>query len=211
MVRLPKEKPGDEQKEYNLQMIREEIGRGEGLLWSIDFMPGGALLVTQRDGVLWHFDGEKRTAVEGTPEVWQHGQGGLLEVALHPDYADNGWVYLSYSENTGATENGKEAGMTTVVRGRIVDGRWLDVSTAGDGGIFRTDNPYGLVATDGAGICDPGASQVFFADLVLRLGDETRVVSSRPSDAIAVAVTCDPTLPIYVSEDVLDEALSDSG
>jgi len=115
----------------------EEIGRGEGLLWSIDFMPGGALLVTQRDGVLWHFDGEKRTAVEGTPEVWQHGQGGLLEVALHPDFADNGWVYLSYSENTGATENGKEAGMTTVVRGRIVDGRWTDQER-----LFRADGEH---------------------------------------------------------------------
>ena len=119
------------------RFMLEEVGHGKGLLWSIDFMPGGALLVTQRDGVLWHFDGEKRTAVEGTPEVWQHGQGGLLEVALHPDYADNGWVYLSYSENTGATENGKEAGMTTVVRGRIVDGRWTDQER-----LFRADGEH---------------------------------------------------------------------
>ena len=42
--------------------------------------------------------------------------------------------------------------------------------TAGDGGIFRTDNPYGMVATDGAGICDPGASQVFFTDLNNNMG-----------------------------------------
>jgi glucose/arabinose dehydrogenase len=104
----------------------EEVGRGEDTLWSIAFLPGGGMLVTQRDGVLWHFaDGERRR-VEGTPDVWQRGQGGLLEVAIHPDFAENGWVYLSYSENTGAEENDREAGMTAVARGRIVDGRWTD-------------------------------------------------------------------------------------
>ena len=88
--------------------------------------------------MLWRFSTDgARTAIEGTPEVWQRGQGGLLEVALHPDYAKNGWVYLSYSENTGATENGKEAGMTTVVRGRIVEGRWTDEER-----LFRVDGKH---------------------------------------------------------------------
>ena len=54
----------------------EEIGRGEGLLWSIDFMPGGALLVTQRDGVLWHFDGDERAERVG------YIQPGLRRVAV---------------------------------------------------------------------------------------------------------------------------------
>ncbi len=104
----------------------EEVGAGDGILWSIAFLPDGALLVTQRDGVLWRFADGERTRIEGTPEVWQRGQGGLLEVAPHPDYAQNGWIYLSFSENTGAEEDGKEAGMTAVVRGRIADGRWTD-------------------------------------------------------------------------------------
>jgi len=115
----------------------EELGAGEGLLWSIDFMPDGAMLVTQRDGVLWHFKDGERSQISGTPEVWQHGQGGLMEVALHPDFTQNGWVYLSYSENTGAEERDKDAGMTTVVRGKIIDGHWQDQET-----LFKVDGKH---------------------------------------------------------------------
>lgn len=115
----------------------EELGQGEGLLWSIAFLPGGGMLVTQREGVLWHFEDGKRSEISGTPEVWQHGQGGLLEVAPHPDYAENGWIYLSYSEHTGAQENNKDAGMTTVVRGRIIEGAWTDQET-----LFRVDEEH---------------------------------------------------------------------
>jgi glucose/arabinose dehydrogenase len=116
------------------RFMLEEVGHGKGLLWSIAFLPDGAMLVTQRDGVLWRIAGGERRRIEDTPEVWQHGQGGLLEVAVHPDYADNGWIYLSYSVDTGAEENGKDAGMTTVARGRIEDGRWTDHET-----IFAVD------------------------------------------------------------------------
>lgn len=107
----------------------EELGRGEDILWSIAFLPDGAMLVTQRDGVLWHFENGERRKIEGVPEVWQRGQGGLLEVAPHPNYEDNGWIYLSHSEHTGAQERDKDAGMTKVVRGKIDDGRWHDQET----------------------------------------------------------------------------------
>ena len=50
----------------------------------------------------------------------------------------------------------------------------------------------------------------YFAELRVRRDGELVEIDARPSDAIAVAVTCDPPLPIYVSEDVLEEALSDS-
>ncbi len=115
----------------------EELGRGEGLLWSLAFLPDGSMLVTQRDGVLWRFENGRRTKIEGIPEVWQRSQGGLLEVAPHPGYADNGWIYLSYSEHTGAQERGKDAGMTRVVRGKIFDGRWSAQQT-----LFRVDEVH---------------------------------------------------------------------
>ena len=102
----------------------EELGRGDGILWSIAFLPNDVMLVTQRDGVLWRFENGQRTQIEGIPEVWQRGQGGLLEVAPHPDYVKNGWIYLSFSEHTGAVERDKPAGITKVVRGKIVEGRW---------------------------------------------------------------------------------------
>jgi glucose/arabinose dehydrogenase len=115
----------------------EEIGQGEDILWSIAFLPDGAMLVTQRDGVLWRFKDGTRTQIEGTPEVWQRGQGGLLEVALHPDYTNNGWIYLSHSEHTGAQEQDKDAGMTRIVRGKIVDGRWSEQQT-----LFEVDEKH---------------------------------------------------------------------
>ena len=104
----------------------EKVTEVDDVLWSMAFLPDGAILMTQRDGPVWrHQDGVNHLIV-GTPEVWQNGQGGMLEVALHPGYAENGWIYLGFSEEVGAKEEGKDAGMTAVVRGRIRDDRWVD-------------------------------------------------------------------------------------
>ena len=110
--------------------ILEHVADGTGILWGMAFLPDGRMLVTQRDGILWMIDDGNATAVEGIPEVWDHGQGGLMDVALHPDYVANGWVYLGYSDSI--TERGREKGMTTISRGRIEDGKWVDAET-----IFR--------------------------------------------------------------------------
>ncbi|EDY83795.1 Glucose / Sorbosone dehydrogenase domain protein [Verrucomicrobiia bacterium DG1235] len=104
----------------------EKVGQGEGILWALEFLPDDTILATQRNGTLWQFKDGQRSAIAGTPEVWQNGQGGLLEIQKHPDYANNGWIYLAYSENVGGTENDRPAGMTAVVRGRIRDGQWVD-------------------------------------------------------------------------------------
>src|SRR5438105_4574411 len=66
--------------------------------WSLAFLPDGRLLVTERPGRLNLIgrDGQ-RTRIEGVPRVYSSGQGGLLEVALHPRFAENGFIYLSYA------------------------------------------------------------------------------------------------------------------
>lgn len=106
----------------------EKVTEVPDLLWSFAFLPDGSLLLSQRDGVLWHHRDGVNHRIAGTPEVWQHGQGGLMEVALHPDFANNGWIYLGYSENVGGMDedNDRPAGMTAIVRGRIRDDRWVD-------------------------------------------------------------------------------------
>jgi len=96
----------------------------EGLMhpWSIAFLPEGEILVTERpgrlrvirDGVL---DPEP---VAGIPEVWARGQGGLLDVVPHPEFAANRLLYISYSK---PSETGEEA-TTAVIRGTF-DGRAL--------------------------------------------------------------------------------------
>lgn len=76
------------------------LTRGLQNPWSIAFLPDGRMLVTEREGRLrivgkdFKLDAKP---VEGLPEVVATGQGGLFDVVLHPQYADNGWIYFSYS------------------------------------------------------------------------------------------------------------------
>lgn len=67
--------------------------------WAMTFLPDGALLVTEKRGMLWYVakDGSK-SEVQGLWEVAYGGQGGLGDVVLHPDFERNSWVYLSYAE-----------------------------------------------------------------------------------------------------------------
>ncbi len=68
--------------------------------WALEFLPDGRLLVTERRGALKLYDlASKRAAdVSGVPDVEYGGQGGLGDIVLHPDFATNGLVYLSYAE-----------------------------------------------------------------------------------------------------------------
>lgn len=104
----------------------EKVTEVDDILWSIAFLPDDSILITQRSGILWHVVDGKKTEITGTPQVRAVGQGGLLEVAPHPDYAKNGWIYLSFSEDVGAKIDGKVASMTAVVRGKIKNNRWVD-------------------------------------------------------------------------------------
>lgn len=88
--------------------------------WGMAFLPDGDILVTEKPGRLRIVrDGTlDPTPIAGVPQVFYEHQGGLLDVALHPEFAENGLVYLSYSKpvDGGAT--------TAVVRGRL-DGNEL--------------------------------------------------------------------------------------
>lgn len=68
--------------------------------WAMSSLPNGKLLVTERKGTLRLFDPatKKLTRIEGVPTVAYGGQGGLGDVVVHPDFAQNRWVYLSYAE-----------------------------------------------------------------------------------------------------------------
>lgn len=97
--------------------------------WALAFLPDGSQLITEQAGRLLHISAEgERTRIEGIPEVWFHGQGGLLDVAVHPEYEENGWIYLSFSEEVGGE------GSTSIVRGRITVDQWVDQEV-----IFRVE------------------------------------------------------------------------
>lgn len=67
--------------------------------WAMTFLPDGRLLVTEKKGVLkLHTIGQKTITIRGVPKVDYEGQGGLGDIVLHPDFATNRLVYLSYAE-----------------------------------------------------------------------------------------------------------------
>jgi glucose/arabinose dehydrogenase len=91
--------------------------------WGLAFLPDGGMLVTERPGRLRVIrDGQLAPEpVAGLPEIAEGGQGGLMDVALDPDFADNGLIYLSY-----AAESLFQRG-TEVVRARLDEGRLVDL------------------------------------------------------------------------------------
>ncbi|MFU8812721.1 MAG: PQQ-dependent sugar dehydrogenase [Balneolaceae bacterium] len=82
--------------------------------WGVGFLPDGRHLVTEKAGTLYIVDNGTITPVSGTPDVSPRGQGGLLDVLVHHDYDNNGWVYLTYSKPGSSDETA-----TALVRGRI--------------------------------------------------------------------------------------------
>lgn len=75
------------------------IGQGLNEPWSMAFLPDGRMLVTEKSGKLRMIENGKLLPqpIANAPAVASRGQGGLLDVALHPRYAENGWLYLSYA------------------------------------------------------------------------------------------------------------------
>ena len=98
----------------------------EGLVqpWSMAFLPGGDMLITERPGRLRIVRNGKLLpqAVEGLPPVFTEGQGGLLEVAPHPNFASNRLLYLSYAKSLGEKQS-----TTALIRGRFENDRLTDV------------------------------------------------------------------------------------
>lgn len=100
---------------------------GLGVPWGMAFLPDGDLLVTERSGELFRIRNKKLAAiVEGLPKVYKQGQGGLLDIKLHPDFLTNGWIYISYAE-PGLIPDNEEGGCTAVLRARLKNDRLTDV------------------------------------------------------------------------------------
>ncbi|WP_394693463.1 PQQ-dependent sugar dehydrogenase [Hyphobacterium sp.] len=107
--------------------------------WSLAFLPDGDLLVTERGGRLRLIteDGLVAEPVSGAPEPYVAGQGGMLDVVLHPDFAENGWVYLTYAAGN------RRANRLAIARGRYTEGALSDVETIFEANISKdTDAHY---------------------------------------------------------------------
>lgn len=110
--------------------------------WSIAFLPAQQMLVTDRGGALYRVNADKTsTQISGVPAVKAGGQGGLLDVILHPDFAKNKIIYLSYSKPH-PTENGMQT--TAIYKAKLqgdqlVEGKDIFVAQP----YSRTQHHYG--------------------------------------------------------------------
>ena len=91
--------------------------------WGFVFLPDGALLITEKAGELIHFKDGVKTNIDGLPEVYLRGQGGLMDIELHPNYSENGWLYITYSSSDGEGEGGN----TALIRAQLIDTKLTSV------------------------------------------------------------------------------------
>ena len=174
---------GDE--EFNVILLASDLDHP----WSIAILPDSRILITERPGRLFLYEPGQAGAlreVAGLPEISPNGQGGLLDVVLHPDFQSNGWVYLTYSSSY-------ERGFgTTLARGRLRGAALTDVRE-----LFRMSGPdrsgqhFGsrlAFGTDGKlymtigerGSRDRAQDTGDHAGSVLRLNDDGSVPADNP-------------------------------
>ncbi|MEL4456632.1 PQQ-dependent sugar dehydrogenase [Lutimonas vermicola] len=107
----------------NLGYKAETVVDGLDIAWGMEFLPDGSILIAEQEGKMILFKDGKKTQVKNVPEVMYENQGGLLDLKLHPDYVNNGWIYFSFSGNV---ENDDKGSNTTIMRARLKDNELVD-------------------------------------------------------------------------------------
>lgn len=158
--------------------------------WGMAWLPDGRMLITERAGEIRIIENGilSETRISGLPEVYARGQGGLMDIKLHPDYDQNGWIYISYSS---PNPNG-QGGNTAIMRGRIRGNEWVDAEKLYQAEPYTTASVHfgSRIVFDDQGfifftIGDRGAMQnaqdlSFPTGKVHRLHDDGRVPADNP-------------------------------
>ncbi|MBA3986238.1 MAG: PQQ-dependent sugar dehydrogenase [Flavobacteriales bacterium] len=114
----------NEEKQRNYSI--ESYVSGINIPWGMTWLPDGSMLITEKSGDLIHFKNGNKTIINTTfDDLYVRGQGGLLDIELHPNYSENGWIYLTYSSNEGQGDGGN----TKFVRAKLKDTRLTQVET----------------------------------------------------------------------------------
>lgn len=166
------------------------VARGLEQPWSMAFLPDGAMLITERVGHVRVLRSSELSApIEGVPKVQTggpRGLQGLMDVVLHPDFAHNHWVYLTYHKPTGDGD----AGAITLARGTWAGNRLTDVRDIFESGATDTEASRLVFGRDGMiymSISAPGSPRVQraqdpddYAGKVVRLRDDGSVPADDP-------------------------------
>ncbi|MDH3649981.1 MAG: PQQ-dependent sugar dehydrogenase, partial [Saprospiraceae bacterium] len=97
--------------------------------WAIEFVDASTALISEKLGKLKWLVNNKldTTSVKGLPQTHlESSTGGYMDIALDPNYRDNGWIYLSYSHTNGDMKDKNALALTKIVRGKIKNYQWVD-------------------------------------------------------------------------------------
>lgn len=96
-------------KTEELKLRPDTVIKGLNVPWGLAFLPDGDMIVNEREGKMLRYrNGVLAAEIKGLPEIHAEGQGGLMDIRLHPDYKTNGWIYFSY---TGLPKKGRRDGI----------------------------------------------------------------------------------------------------
>jgi len=184
----------DTQRSEKLNFNLETVAANLDVPWGLAALPGGGMLITERNGGLRLLDDNgvlHPQPIGGLPDIAVGGQGGLLDVAIHPNFADNGWIYFSYSSPKNSGEPGRGSN-TALMRAKIKDHKLVSQEVlfkalpnyrAGQhfGGriAFDNDNYVYLSVGDRAGR-DEVQSLSNHRGKIFRLHDDGRVPQNNP-------------------------------
>ncbi len=107
-----------EAQNFKLETIASEVG----IPWGFDFFPNGDLLITDRAGTMYYQKaGGDKTKIKGLPKIKVVGQGGLLDVAIHPDFNSNQTIFFAYTKPKGISETTTSMVKATLANNEVKD------------------------------------------------------------------------------------------
>lgn len=111
----------EDPKNYSTEIVVPDLQ----IPWGMTWLPDGSMLITEKSGQLIQFNKGKKTIIANVPEVYNRNQGGLLDIELHPDYQNNGWIYITYSSKEGTAKGGN----TALIRAKLKNNQLTDIQT----------------------------------------------------------------------------------
>ncbi len=182
---------GEFESELHNFRLETVVSNLNPLPYSIAPLPDGRLFLTEKtQGVsIIGTDGEQAELIDGTPQVYddiyrndlrldiERGMGWMFDIALHPNYEENGWIYLHFSErceecNDISLELDRPASMNKLVRGKIEEGEWIEEET-----IWQAEMEHYSTSNDvaaGGRVAFDNAGHVYFS-----VGDKTQQANFR--------------------------------
>tara|TARA_B100001996_G_scaffold307196_1_gene248527 strand:+ start:6963 stop:8102 length:1140 start_codon:yes stop_codon:yes gene_type:complete len=104
---------------YEMELVFED----ENIIWAIEFFEDNSILATVKSGSIFHYKDGIKTKIQGVPDIYVRGQGGLMDIAFHPNFNQNKWLYFSYASE----DDGEKGGNTTIARAKLIEDSLIDL------------------------------------------------------------------------------------